>query len=80
MHLVQVSIVQEFVEILCKVTDTNLCMSTFTTLKYTYLNNSPNVARLSRGLCDKVGPESHIMKAPPQFYRHSVTGTVAKSR
>ena len=42
------SIVQEFVEYFCAVTDTNLCMSTFTTLKYTYLNNSPNVARLAQ--------------------------------
>ena len=34
----------------------------------------------SRGLCDKVGPESEITNAPPRFYRHSVTGTAAKSR
>ena len=34
----------------------------------------------SRGLCDKVGPESRVMNAPPCFYGHSVTGTATKSR
>ena len=33
-----------------------------------------------RGLCDKVGPESHITNAPPCFYRQSVTGTATKSK
>ena len=59
----------------------HLCMST--KLKYTYLNGQCRYAcsKLpSRGLCDKVGLESHIMNASPCFYRHSVTGTATKSR
>ena len=34
----------------------------------------------SKGLCDKVGPESSVMNASPCFYRHSVTCTAKKCR
>ena len=34
----------------------------------------------SRGLYCKMGPESHMMDAPPRSYRHAVTGTATRSR
>ena len=73
-------IVLDFVEYFCSMSGSRRISAwvlswSIRTSMCTHVANWP-----SRGLCDKVGPESHIMNALPRFYRHSVTGTATKSR
>ena len=51
------SIVQDFVEYFCAVSDTNLCMSTFTTLKYAYL---------SKYACSKLAQKRLMLQDGPR--------------
>ena len=77
-------IVQDFAEYFCFISGSPRCI--FACLlswsKHTvHTSISTHVASWpSRGLCYKMGPESHIKNAPPRIYQHSVTGTAAKSK
>ena len=74
-------VLQDFVEYFCSMSGSPRCIFAWVLSWSTHTSRGTHVASWpSRGLCDKVGPESHMMDAPPHFYRHSVTGTARKSR
>ena len=72
--------VQDFAEHFCFVSRSPRCFAWVLSWS-SHTSVSTHVASWpGRGLCYKVGPESHITNAQPRFYRHSVTGTAGKNR
>ena len=61
------SMVQDFVENFCAMSDTNLCMSTFTTLKYTYLKKYACSKLAQQRLMRQDGPRVTHYERPAAF-------------
>ena len=68
-----------FVKYFCAMSGSPRCIFAWVLSWSTHTSISTHVAGWpSRGLCYKMGPESHITNAP-HFYGHSVAGTATKS-
>ena len=61
------SMVQDFVECFCAMSDTNLCMSIFLTVKYAYLNRYPRSKLAQQRLMRQDGPRVTHSELPAAF-------------